>query len=234
MSLGAVTALVSPLAHHPDLLAETRTALAAQGRAPQAVLEDAGIDAALATGAAWLWLLDGVTVPQPGALAAFEDALERLHGLPPPLVLAGKVVDEAGALHPDASPRHEIFEKQLTVDAAERGLVQLRAAPSGSLLVRREAFARFGAPRRDLPPSWAAFELSARMLQSWDNSGYLVPESVAVRRVAPRPAGRRGGALRTRARLLAGSTWTPTERLWEGFLVAEEAVRAARGPARRA
>lgn len=234
MSLGTVTALVSPLAHHPDLLAETRTALAAQGRAPRAVLEDAGIDAALATGAAWLWLLDGVTVPLPGALAAFEDALARLHGLPVPLLLAGKVVDEAGALHPDAFPRHEIFEKGLTVAAIERGLVQVRAVPAGSLLVRRTAFERFGPLRTDLPPTWGVFDFTARVLRDQADTGYLVPASVAVRRLPPRATGRGGGALRTRARLLRGPTWTPTERLWEGYLVAEGAVRAARGPARRA
>jgi len=232
--------LVRAPAGLPDLLQATREALAVQHLAPDRILEQAPGDggaalaAALAPGPTWVWLLDGVTVPAPGALAAFATARERLEGLPDPLVLAGRVLDVGGGLHPDAAPRHEIFEKQLTVDAIERGLVQLRAAPSGSLLVRGEAFERFGAPRTDLPPSWAVFAFTARVLQSWEDTGYLVPSSLAVRGLPPRPAGRRGGALRTRARLLAGPAWTPTERLWEGFLVAEDAVRAARGPARRA
>lgn len=232
MHLGAVCAVISESPGRPDLLAETRAALEAQEPAPLAAHET--LDAALATGAEWIWLLDGVTVPAPDALAAFAGAVERLTGLPEPLVLAGRVLDTSGELHPDALPRHEIFEKQLTVEAIERGMVQLRAAPSGSLLLRREAFERFGPLRTDLPPSWAAFAFTARALQSWDDTGHLVPSSVAVRKVPPRPTGRRGGALRTRARLLAGPTWTPTERLWEGFLVAEDAVRDARGRARRA
>ena len=183
---------------------------------------------------AWVWLLDGVTVPEPGALRAFEDALVRLANLPAPLVLASRVVDGTGALHPDAAPRHEVFEKELTLAAVERRLVQLRAAPSGSLLVRREAFVRFGALRADLPPSWSAFDFTGRVLQDRADTGYLVPESRAVRRVAPRPTGRAGGALRSRVRLLAGPTWGPTERLWEGFLVGEAMLRGGRGPAPRA
>lgn len=240
MSLGAVCALVSAPAGASDLLQATHNALAAQHLAPDRILEQApgdggaALTAALASRPAWVWLLDGVTVPAPEALAAFATAREWLDGLPDPLLLAGRVLDVDGGLHPDAAPRHEIFEKQLTVNAIERGLVQLRAAPSGSLLIRGEAFERFGAPRTDLPVSWAAFDFTARVLQSWDDTGYLVPSSLAVRGLPPRPAGRRSGALRTRARLLAGPTWTPTERLWEGFLVAEGAVRAAREPARRA
>jgi len=239
VSLGVVCALVGGPPNRPELRAETRAALAAQQPEPQHVLEWAGEDeaagvaAALATGADWIWLLDGVTVPDGGALAAFAAGLELLAGLPEPLILAGKVVDATGALHPDVLPRHEIFEKQRTVDACERGLVHLRAAPSGSLLIRREAFARFGPLRTDLPARWSAFEFTARVLQLWEDTGYLVPSSVAVRATSPRRA-RRSGALRTRARLLAGSSWTTTEKLWEGFLVAEEAVKAARGPARRA
>lgn len=219
------------------LVEKTRSALASQTVPPASVAVQApggnAEQAAHAAGAQWLWLLDGVTVPRPDALEAFAAALTTLDGLPQPLVLAGKVLDGTGALHPDAAPRHEIFEKQLTVDACERGLVQLRAVPAGSLLVHREAFERFSPLRADLAPSWATFEFTARVLQAWGDTGYLVPPSVAVRWVPARPDGRRSGALRARARLLAGSAWTPTERLWEGFLVIEGALRAARRPARR-
>lgn len=239
MSLGAVCALSGVPSGRGDLVEETRAALASQADPPVSVAArpgDAGVGvrAALETGADWLWLLDGVTVPEPGALAAFAAALECLTGLPEPLVLASKVLDTAGALHPDAVPRHEIFEREYTVAAAERGLVQLRAAPSGSLLVRREAFERFGALRTDLSPSWQAFEFTARVLRSREDTGYLVPSSVAVRGVPPRSAGRRGGAIRARVALLAGPVWKPRERMWEGFLVAEGALRDVRARARRA
>ncbi len=238
MALGTVCALVSGAPSRSDLLRATQEALAAQARHPQHVLEaanrSAGLEASLATGADWIWLLDGVTVPEPGALNAFENGLERLAGLPEPLVLAGKVLGANGEMHPDALPRHELFEKQLTVEACARGLVHLRAAASGSVLVRRAAFERFAPPRGDLPPRWAIFDFTARVLQSWEDSGYLVPESVAVRKLAPRPNGRAGGTLRTRARLLAGDAWTTTERLWEGYLVAEGTVKGVRGLARQA
>lgn len=240
MKLEAVCALIGASAKRPDLVQATRDALTAQRSPPDHVLEQApddagaGVAEALQTSATWIWLLDGVTVPEPGALSALGRGLDRLAGLPEPLVLAGRVLDAKGALHPDAAPRHEIFEKQITVDACERRLVHLRAAPSGSLLVHRAAFARFAAPRTDLPASWAAFEFTARVLRSVGDPGYLVPASVAIRAVSALPSGRGGGVLRARARLLAGPAWTPRERLWEGFLVAEGALRAVRGPARRA
>lgn len=238
--LGVVCALVGTRSSRPEHVRATRDALAIAVPSPDHVLTPApddgagGLAAALATRADWVWLFDGVTVPAPGASAAFEVALERLVGLPAPLVLASKILDGRGALHPDAAPRHEIFEKDLTVGAVERGLVQLRAVPSGSLLIRREAFERFGSPRTDLSPSWAAFEFTARVLQAHEDTGYLVPSSLAVRMVPPRPPGRRGGAVRARARLLPGPAWNATERLWEGFLVAEGAVRGVRESARRA
>lgn len=237
---GVVCALVDTRSSRPEHVRATRDALTISVPSPDHVLVPApdegagGLSAALATGAAWVWLFDGVTVPAPGAFAAFETAAERLAGLPAPLVLASKILDGGGALHPDATPRHEIFEKDLTVGAVERGLVQLRAAPSGSLLIRREAFQRFGSPRTDLSPSWAAFEFTARVLQAHEDTGYLVPSSLAVRMVPPRPPGRRGGAVRARARLLPGPAWNATERLWEGFLIAEGAVRGVRESARRA
>jgi len=240
VSLGAVYALVGELPHRPDLVDETRAALAGQTDPLTSVavhpLGDtaARVRAALKAGADWLWLLDGVTVPEPGALTAFAAALDSLTGLAEPLVLTSKVLATTGTLHPDAIPRHEIFEREYTVAAAERGLVQLRAAPSGSLLVRREAFERFGALRTDLSLSWQAFEFTARVLRSREDTGYLVPASVAVRAVPPRSAGRRGGAIRARAGLLAGPVWKPRERMWEGFLVAEGALKDARERARRA
>lgn len=240
VNLGVVCALVGAPPGCSNLVGETRAALAGQTDPPASVTVhppgDAGaaVEVALETGVDWLWLLDGVTVPESGALTAFAVALDGLTGLPEPLVLASKVLDTTGALHPDAIPRHEIFEREYTVAAAERGLVQLRAAPSGSLLVRREAFERFGALRTDLSLSWQAFEFTARVLRSQEDTGYLVPSSVAVRGVRPRSSGRRGGTIRARAGLLGDPVWKPRERMWEGFLVAEGALKDARERVRRA
>lgn len=192
----------------------------------------AGIAAALATDAEWTWLLSGPIAPQDGALEAFRAALVALDDLPAPLVLAGRVLDAHGALHLDAAPRHEIFEKQLSVEAAARGLVQLRAAPAGSLLIRRAAFERFTWPRADLPPRWAVFDFTARVLRAREDTGYLVPASTALRDAPPRGGGR-GRGLRSRARVATGPAWNGTERLWEGFLVGQELLRGAPGRAPR-
>lgn len=236
MSLGVVRALVVA-GPRPTLTAAVSEAVGVQTRpvASVAVEPAEGVNraapAAFVDGADWLWLVDGATVPRTDALEAFEAVHDAVAELPEPLLLAGRVLDENGALHPDAAPRHEIFEKDLTVAAIERGLVQVRAVPAGSVLLRRAAFERFGPLRADLPPRWAVFDFTARALREHPDTGYLAPESIAVRRLPPHDA---GGALRTRARLLTGPTWTTTERLWEGFLVAEGVLRAARGRGRRA
>lgn len=201
----------------PDLAAATRAALAEQVPVPA---EAADLAAAQASESGWIWLLDGVTVPEPGALAALADAARSLDGLSQPVVLASRVLDEDRAMHPDALPRHELFEKRLSVDAAARGLVQLRAVPAGSVLVSAAVLERFDPPRADLPPRWSVLEFTLRVLRSWEDTGFLVPESVAVRRLAPRPTGRAGGALRSRARLLGSPGWTTPERLLELYTLA--------------
>jgi hypothetical protein len=69
------------------------------------------------------------------------------------------------------------------------------------------------------------------LLRSWEDMGYLVPASLAVRPAPPqRPTARESLG---RARMVASSAWTPTERLWETFLLAEWLAAAARGAARR-
>jgi len=142
VSLGVVRALISA-SGWPDLVDDTVAAVRAQPEPPASIAVHPSMNAgaamvrALERGADWLWLLDGLTVPEPGALRGFAGALEALSGYPEPFVLQSKVLDGAVALHPDALPRHQIFERRCTVAAVERGLVQIRAAPSGSLLARR-------------------------------------------------------------------------------------------------
>lgn len=174
----------------------------------------------------WVWLLDGCTVPEPGALEALLAARD-IATAPVPVILVSKVLGSDGQLHPDSTPRHEIFEKQHSVDAAERHLVQLRAAAPGSVLVATEVVDRFGLPRSDVAPGLDMYEWSARILRSWQNTGYLVPASVAVRSAAPvTPSWRH---LLARARMLGGSAWSPSEQLWETFLLGRQAAGAARG-----
>ncbi|MFZ0043930.1 MAG: hypothetical protein WAK93_21650, partial [Solirubrobacteraceae bacterium] len=218
---------------------EVTRAVAAQSRPPGVVLGPgtytlsaresaftAGVRVAHARETRWIWLLDGRAVPEPEALEALLAARE-IATAPTPVLLTGAVFDGAGHLHPQATPRHEIFEKAHSVDAAERHLVQLRFAAHGSVLVAGSVPDRFGAPRSDLPPRLDMLEWSARILRSWENTGYLVPASRAVRTAAPlAPTWRDWVA---RVRLLGSGAWNPTERLWEAFVLGGDLVGAVRG-----
>jgi hypothetical protein len=205
--------------------AAVRAAVRAQTLSPRHLGEASSLTEAV--GAAqrvecrWVWLLDGLAVPREDALEALLAAYATASP-PPPVLLASKVVDPCGRLHPAAWPRHEIFEKQHSVEAAERGMVQLRAAAAGSLLVSRGVLDRFAPPRSDLPAGLDLHEWTARILRSWEDTGYLVTASVAVRsdhRRSTEPG------LLPRLRVLGSPAWRPRERLWEGFLLGRSALR---------
>jgi hypothetical protein len=212
-----------------ELLDELVAAVTHQSARPAVILQEpeltAGVRAAAGGGTRWIWLLEIGTVPAPDALRDLLDAVAKVTP-PAPMLMASKVVDQHGRLHTDATPRHELFEKQHSVDAAEHRLVQLRTAAPGSVLVATAAIARVGLPRTDLPAGLDVVEWSARMLRDWEDTGYLVPASVAVRRTAPAP--RRWGYWLGRARILGSGGWSATERLWETFLLGEAIADAIR------
>ena len=176
-----------------------------------------GVAAALRTDCEWLWAIERDTVPGPGALDAMRAVLDDPGGLPEPLLLAGKVVGSDGEPDLRSLPYPEMFEKDTTVAACERSLLNLRAARPGSVLVSRRAIDRFGPPRAGLRPPFDMVEWTARMLRDWEDTGYLVTTSVARRDGAPAPQ----GSLRDRAlATLRGPGWTPTEKLWNAYLLA--------------
>lgn len=183
----------------------------------------AALRAGGSAGCRWLWLLDGGAVPRADALEALLAASTAVP-VPAPLLLASKVVDPQGRLHPDSTPRHEVFEKEHSIDAVERRLVQLRTAAPGSVLVDAEVAGRFGSPRQDLPPALEMHEWSARVLRRWTDTGYLVPASLAVKSAPPREATARDWL--ARVRILASRGWSPTEKLWETFLVGRDLAGA--------
>lgn len=185
----------------------------------------AALPEALATGAEWIWVLDGHAVPEPGALEALLAVADPPGSLPAPALLASRVSRPDGSLHPDALPWPEIFEKEITTAAVGHRLVSLRAARPGSLLVRADAVRRHGLPRADFVSHGEILEWTARLLR--DERGYLVPTSVALRADRDSPNPRR--ELRNRARMLRGDTWGREEKLWFGFLLAQDAVKAATG-----
>lgn len=217
--------MVFTIVHHgpaADALRVSGPVLRTSG-APAPALAEA-LPAALQSGAEWIWVLDGHAVPAP-------DALDRLlahaepDGLPAPVLLSSRVSLPDGSLHPDVLPWPEIFEKEISTAAVGQRLVSLRAARPGSLLVRAEAVRRHGPPRADFVSHGEILEWTARILR--DDRGYLVPASRAVRADRETPAPRR--ELRNRARMLRGDTWGREEKLWFGFLLAQDVFKAAAG-----
>jgi rhamnopyranosyl-N-acetylglucosaminyl-diphospho-decaprenol beta-1,3/1,4-galactofuranosyltransferase len=186
----------------------------------------AGVDTALALGADWVWALDGHAVPAPDVLGTLLSAT-AFDDLPDASVLAGKVTDAAGELHPDALPWPEIFEKEVSTAACGHRLVSLRAARPGAVLVKADAIRAHGGPRADYVSHGEVLEWTARILRH--EAGYLVPAAVAPRADRDRRAVRRD--LKNRAAMLRTDSWRREEKLWFGFLLAQDAVRAAAGRA---
>lgn len=201
----------------------TVSALEAQTRAPSQV--GVGLDSvpgSLEPG--WLWLVEGAVVPEPDALEHLLQAARALEPLGPPALLAGKVVVPGGSPDRLALPIPAVSDPELTLGAFERGVLALRAARRGSLLVRGESFARAGLRTTDRDDMlW-----TARLLRG--EPGYLVPASVAVRA----PGSPRGERKRARAaladwlRLVLSDALEPGEKPWFAFRLVEEALAAAR------
>ncbi len=175
----------------------------------------------------WLWLLAAGVVPEPGALQGLLAPLSSLGPLAAPALLSGKVVAADGALDPSAAPWHRLTDKETAVEATARRLVSIRAARYGSLLVHSDAIARHAPPRAGFAGAGDDLEWTGRILR--DGRGYLVPQSVAIRRT---PAGGAGAPryreLRNRASMLRGDVWDGDERLWFGLMLARDVARGIR------
>ena len=138
----------------------------------------AGMRAARAGGADWLWLMDDDTVPEPDALRRLLEAGERLDGLPPADILASRVVWTDGRLHPKnfPAPRLEESRNDVFVEAIGRGLLPIRLASFVSILVRGEAIDRCGLPDARYFMWGDDGEYTARVLHH--GHGYTVPASI--------------------------------------------------------
>jgi len=186
---------------------------------------DEALRRALAGGAEWIWVLDGTAVPRAGALERLLAALERVDGLPDPVLLGAVVVDSGGRVDRARAPWYRRAPTELAMAAAERRLLPIRAS-SGPVLVQRSA------AEAEPPRAGSAFapgvvlEWTARLLR--DRVGYMVPESEAVA-----AAGARDPALdpRTALRLVAGTAFSGTDRLRVVAELAERARRRARSQA---
>jgi hypothetical protein len=152
-------------------------ALAAQQQKPGTVIRHeeglvAGLRQALEGAAEWIWVLDGSAVPRQGALAAFLEALDRVGGLPEPVLLAGVVVGPDGLVDEPRAAWYLRSGIEPAMTAAGRRLLPIRAA-GGPVLVHRAALDAL--PRTGLAPPGGVLEWTARLLRA--RAGYLVPES---------------------------------------------------------
>ena len=178
---------------------------------------DAALRAGLTTSCDWLWMLDAEVLPAPRALAQFLSAVPGAGSLPPPVLLAGKVLQPDGKLDLSRAPWPRHSHKHEGLLAVAAGLISIRAARWGSLLVSAHALHRSHAHgERAAAASDGDIRWTARLLRS--DFGYLVPGSEAVTAADAR----RKGRPRTRLsdfRSLSGEAWTREEKLQAGFFL---------------
>lgn len=202
--------------------------------APQAGTAGAcreGVRGACETGAKWIWLLDGLAVPEPDALEALLEGAGRGGGSGPCALAAGQVVGTDAKPHPDALPWPVLLDKEVALSAAATRLIAVRAARHGSLLVRRSAIEAEGLPRADYRAAGEDLEWTSRLLRA--GTGFLVPASIAVRRrgEADRPGAGVAGPWRKRRNaldLLVRGPFSLQERLWFGYGLARAGGSGAR------
>lgn len=146
-------------------------------------------------GDGWRWVVAPGVTPEPGARAAAEAARDLVPGV---VVVAARVVLPGGVLDPGSAPWPDILDKEHAIATARAGLLAIRAAPPGALLVRD-----------GVEPTLRG---TAEALT--DGRGVLAPQSVARRAKATRPP-----SARERVRLARAPFWTREERLWQAFLL---------------
>ena len=194
-----------------------------------------GLERAYAAGYDWMWLLDDDTLAGEQALQFLLAGLERAPKAPS--VMTSLVRSRDGSLHPMNRPWLRVKPRGVFAEAAECGLVPIRAATFVSTMVRREAVAEYGLPPGHYFVWLDDIQYTARVVR--DGDGYLVPES-EVLHWTPRAydtlsddRGRFYFKVRNQLWLLRGPSFTGVERLrysWAWVRALTEYVR--RSPAR--
>jgi hypothetical protein len=136
-----------------------------------------GLERALETDAEWVWVLDGASVPRPGALATLLAGRERVGNLPAPSLLAGVVVTADGRVHPERAPWYRRFQGDIALDSVDRALLPIRGSAGPALVHRRAVAAHLPRPEARISPA-ALLEWTTTVLRA--RTGYLVPESECV------------------------------------------------------
>ncbi len=180
-----------------------------------------GMKAAMEKGFDWIWLMDDDTIPTPTALERLLESLDKLEGLPQPLILASKVVWTDGLLHPKNLPAARLDETwgEVFLSGTARGLLLIRSASFVSILVSRQAVVEHGLPHKHYFIWGDDGEYTARVMR--DGAGYLVPGSVVHHKTAQKESVHldRAGSrqyyyeLRNKLFWLRGSAWRRREKV---------------------
>jgi rhamnopyranosyl-N-acetylglucosaminyl-diphospho-decaprenol beta-1,3/1,4-galactofuranosyltransferase len=174
----------------------------------------AGIEAGMAAGAEWLWLLDDDCFPSDSALEGLLAALDRVQGDRPAL-LGSRVEWRDGGPHPMNMPTIARRDPALLAAAASAGLLPLRATTWVSLLLSREAVEREGMPIRHFFYQADDIEYTARILRR--ATGYFVPQSVVEHRTPSKQTWTSDERrfyyhARNTVLMLRGGAWAPGEK----------------------
>ena len=147
-------------------------AVEGQTRKPDEVVVDPHV--ARRSRASWFWLVDDSVTPEPRALEQLLALLDRWEKLPPPALLASKIVGPDGSPDELSLPVPRMLDdRNVVVAAFERHALPIRIARAGSLLVAGRAIASFG-----LLPAGQDLTWTARLLKH--DLGLLVPASIGV------------------------------------------------------
>ena len=135
-----------------------------------------GLQRAYAAGYEWMWLLDDDTFAGETAL---EHLIEGLARAPErPSVMTSAVRWRDGSLHPMNRPWLRISPRGEFAEAADNGLVRIRAATFVSTMVRRDAVAEHGLPPGHYFVWLDDIAFTAKVLR--EGNGYLAPASEVV------------------------------------------------------
>ncbi len=188
----------------------------------------AGMEAAMATGSDWIWLLDDDTIAHPDAL---DELLGGAARAPEPAALmCSRVEWSDGRAHPMNMPMVRRRDVRGLVAAGGRGLLPIRAASWVSLLVSRGAVERHGLPCKPFFFQADDIEYTARVLRA--EPGYCAPDSVVEHRTkTPHdalsdPDDRRFYFhARNTLYMIRGRSWERFEKPQLGWVVLESALR---------
>lgn len=192
----------------------------------------AGMAAAGAAKARWLWLLDDDSIAQPDALDRLLTAGWREAGLPEPVLLASRVNWTDGAPHPMNIPIPRRRDPDMLVRAAAVGLLPLRATTFVSLLVATGAVERHGPPRPEFFMQSDDIEFTARLLRG--GYGYLVPDSIVEHRTRVPHTFLTDPYkfyfhLRNTLFMIKGSAWSTAEKAALAWVLVDSTVRFLAG-----